>query len=129
MKAIDIFPSKYLKAEHLNGREPTVTISHCEIQTIKNNKTGKDDQKLIIYFEGKELGLVCNRTNYDRIAYLYGDETDDWGGKKVTLFTEMVQTPEGIKPGLRVKNPPGVPLRKQVASENPAEGLDDEIPF
>lgn len=136
MKSVDIFPSKYLKSEHLNGGEPTVTISHFEYDDIKN-KEGKQQKKCIIYFEGKELGLVCNRTNWDRIAYLYGDDNDDWVGKKITLYSELVQTPEGIKPGLRVKAPKGHHPKTQIMSkgqmtrdsENPAQDMNDEIPF
>ena len=34
--------------------------------------------------------MVVNRTNADRIAFLYSPDTDNWLGKPITLFTDMV---------------------------------------
>ena len=126
MKGSDIFPSKYIKADDLQGRDVNVTISNVEMEKLG------DDSKPILYFKGKEKGMVCNRTNFDRIAFMYGDETDDWGGKQVTLTTEFVQFQGKTMKALRIKPPTtqGRPQpRVQTISENPADGMSDEIPF
>jgi hypothetical protein len=39
--------------------------------------------------------MVLNATNYDRLAEKFGDETDDWGGKDLVLFTELTRNPQG----------------------------------
>lgn len=129
MKGSDIFPSKYLKADDLNGRDVLVTIDRAEMEKLG------DDSKLILYFQGKDKGIVCNKTNFGRIAYLYGDETDDWGGKQIVLTSEFVEFQGKTVKGLRVrppKSPTQVMSRGQMTkplSENPAPDPDDDIPF
>jgi hypothetical protein len=122
MKGSDIFPSKYIKSEDLQGRDVPVTISHAEMEKIG------DDPRLILYFKGKEKGMVCNKTNFGRIAYLYGDETDDWGEKQIVLTSEFVEYQGKTVKGLRVKPPPHVRPPPVKQSENPADPIDD-IPF
>jgi hypothetical protein len=99
MELANIFPSKYIKAADLKGKEPTVVIAKCEIEKLG------DDNKLVIYFQHKEKGLVCNRTNADRIAYLYGTNTDAWVGKEITLYTDMVNFQGKVTEAIRVKPP------------------------
>lgn len=123
MKGADIFPSNYIKADDLKGRDIPVTISHAAIEKLGN------DQKLILYFQGKDKGMVCNKTNFGRIAYLYGDETDDWAGKEIVLTSEFVEFQGKTVKGLRIRPPnnqaqaPAKPAPRQ--TENPAE----DIPF
>lgn len=100
MKLNDVFPSKYLKADDLEGREVTVTIRDAKIE-----KMG-DDQKLVIYFAGKDKGMVVNRTNADRIAHYHGPDTDGWLGKQVVLGTELVTFNGKTDDALRVKGLP-----------------------
>jgi hypothetical protein len=40
---------------------------------------------MVVYFQGKQKGLVTNKTNANNIAALYGDDTDDWIGQKIML--------------------------------------------
>ena len=129
MKGSDIFPSKYIKADDLNGRDVLVIINDTTIEKIG------DESKLILYFKNKEKGMVCNKTNYNRIAYLYGDETDDWSGKEIVLTSEFVEFQGKTVKGLRIRAPKSkamistgrVPTKEEV--ENPGDGMDDEIPF
>lgn len=139
MKLAEIFPSKYVKAADLQGREPTVVIAGAEVEKIG------DDHKLVIYFRGKEKGLVCNRTNADSIALLYGDDTDAWIGKEITLTTAIVTFQGKSTEAVRVKRPPaphGRPAAKLDAADRPGytmttlrpaeparDEMDEEIPF
>ena len=127
MKGSDIFPSKYLKADDLQNRDVPVVISNVEMENLG------DDNKLILHFKGKEKGMVCNRTHFDRIAFLYGDETDDWANRPITLTTEFTQFQGKTMKALRVKPPSGalapkIEMRAVHQSENPAD-LNDEEPF
>lgn len=128
MKGSDIFPSKYIKADDLQGRDVPVTIDHADIEKLG------DDAKLVLFFRGKDKGMICNKTNFNRIAYLYGDETDDWGGKEIVLTSEFVEFQGKTVRGLRVrapKKPAQMMSKGQMTkeSENPADVLDDSIPF
>src|SRR6266404_6145292 len=73
------FATKYLKASDLQGRDVTVKMGRVE-----QEKVG-DDHKLILYFQGKEKGMVLNRTNANSIADVYGGETEDWYGHSIIL--------------------------------------------
>jgi len=85
MRTQDAFPSRFIKASDIGDAEVVATISKVEIEDIG------DDRKAVVYFVGKEKGLVCNRTNWDRIALAAGtDETDEWQGLKIMLFTKPV---------------------------------------
>ena len=120
MKGEDIFPSLYLKAADLKSRPALVAISHCAMEKLG------DDQKLVIYFQGKDKGLVCNKTNFGRIAYLYGDETDDWNGAKIILAAELVDFQGKPMMAIRVRAPNGAGPKKPPLqnTENPAAPIE-----
>ena len=80
----DAFPSSFLKADDLGGKQVEVTI---ESVTMEELGQGADkQQKLIIAFRGKDKKLVCNKTNANTIAGLYGDDTDAWVGQKIAIM-------------------------------------------
>lgn len=99
MKVADVFPSNYIKADDLQGRDVLVVISDAKMEKLG------DDQKLILYFQHKDKGMVTNKTNANRIAYLYGDDTDGWIGKEIILTSEFVEFQGRTVKGLRIKPP------------------------
>ena len=99
MKVSKVFSGDYLKAADLDGNEPTVVISEVK------EKEFDDGLKLIISFQGKKKSLVANKTNSNRIKMLYGDETDDWIGREVILYTDIVDFQGEPKPAIRVRPP------------------------
>ena len=121
MRISDQFPSDYLRAVDLDGREITVTMAKVEMETIG------EDTKPVLYFEGKEKGMVLNKTNAGSIVNLYGDDTDEWKGEDITLFSAMVSFQGKTVPAIRVKPP----SRKASAKKRgePAPPVKDEIPF
>jgi hypothetical protein len=72
MRMSSAFPSNYLRAADLQGRNVTVTIDRVAMEDIGG------DHKPVLYFRGKEKGMVLNKTNGNNISAAYGDETDDW---------------------------------------------------
>lgn len=100
MKLDKAFPSNYLKAADLDGKEPTVTI-----KAVKSENIG-EDLKLVVYFDGKDKGLVLNKTNANSIADLTGkDDTDDWPGYRVKLITAKVEYQGKRVPAIRIEEP------------------------
>lgn len=99
MNINDAFPSNYLKAADLQGREPTVTID-----MVKMEKMG-DDDKMVVYFSGKEKGMVQNKTNATTIADAYGPETEGWDGRQIKLVTAWVDFQGRSVQALRVRPP------------------------
>lgn len=129
MNINEVFPSKYLKAADLQGRQVTVKIERADQETIG------DDRKLVIYFQGKEKGFVCNKTNANNIAFIYGPDTDDWKGCEITLFEAMVDFQGKTVAAIRVRAPqrktqrPEAPQRQEPSRQPARDDMDDVIPF
>ena len=131
MKVSEAFPSKYIKAADLKGQNVTVKMDRIECETIG------DDTKVILYFHGKEKGLVLNVTNKNMIVDLYGSETEDWVGQPIILYEAMVQYQSKMVPAVRLKAPPRQPRaqvttgRQQPATKPAAQedDMNDSIPF
>ena len=128
MNINDAFPSKYLKASDLQGRTISVVMSRVEKEDI-----GKGEKKLILYFQGKQKGMVLNKTNANNISHLYGPDTDDWEGREITLFEAMVDFQGKTVPALRVRGPQpkDKPIRQapvQAPKPEP-DDMEQEVPF
>lgn len=103
MKLDQVFPSKYLKASDLQGRDITVRIARIGLEELDDGK------KLVLYFDGAQKGLICNRTNADRIAHYHGNDTDGWLGKEIVLFMGLVNFQGKTTEAIRVKGLPAAP--------------------
>ncbi len=84
MRIDDVFTSKTLKAADLNGKKLKLTISNVEME-----KMG-DDMKPVMYFKGKEKGLVLNKTKAAVLSSAFGGETDNWYGKEIAIYPAKV---------------------------------------
>ncbi len=97
-KLTDLFPSRFVSAADLQGREAIATIDRVEIE-----KFDDDVQKPVVYFEGKTKGLVCNKTNAKSIELIAGDDTDNWPGAAIILFPMMVDFKGQVVEAIRVR--------------------------
>jgi hypothetical protein len=90
-----LFPADYLSAAWLKERDVTFTISGVQRDELKTEK-GSEKCPVIRFAEldakrAKDeddvpFKWVLNKTNANTIASLYGYETDEWIGKRVTLY-------------------------------------------
>jgi hypothetical protein len=132
MKISETFPSKYLKASDLGGREVRVTMAHVEMEKLG------DDMKPIVYFKGKEKGLCLNKTNSYTISDVYGDDTEDWFDQPLILFSVMVDFQGKVGPAIRCRVPTAKdnkpPRKADPISSGPSSAfpgdmeMDDDIP-
>ena len=74
-----------MKADDLNGRSATYTVSGCLAEDVGDNT------KLVLAFSETDRPLVLNTTNATTMAELHGPETDGWEGKKVKLIPSTTQ--------------------------------------
>jgi hypothetical protein len=134
----EMYPSDWLKASDCQDGDMTLTITNITKERIGNGRDAQD--KWALYFEEVEKGMILNKTNTMTIAKLYGDDTDDWIGKKVTLYATEVQFQKEMVDAIRIRSkPPRKPTRPTqptrpashpVAQPTPAPGADeDDIPF
>lgn len=133
MKVSDAYPSEYLKAADLQGRNVPAVISHVEMRDLG------DDTKPVLFFQNKKKGVALNKTNANNIAMAYGDEMDDWVGKEVILYEAYVDFQGKSVAAIRIRAPQpkdrqnGAP--KTVTASTEPRGaathrdMDDEIPF
>ena len=131
MRISDAFPSNYLKASDLQGRAVTVTIDRIAMEEIAGG-----EHKPVIYFQGKDKGVVLNKTNANNISALYGDDTDQWSGKQVELFSAWVDFQGKSVEAIRMRRPPNgarpaaPPPKQEYSERNPPPFNDSaDIPF
>src|SRR5262245_39936600 len=128
MNINDAFPSNYLRAADIGTGQPIVTISHVKVEAIGKSK----DLKPVLYFKGKQKGLVLNKTNSKKIAELCGTpDTDEWVDMQIKLYTTETEFSGETVECVRIKAakkaaeppPPPPPARPE------PETSDDDIPF
>src|SRR5262245_29358694 len=99
MKTSDVFPSKYLRGADIEDREVPATVSHVALEDVTDG-----EKKPVVHFRGATKGVVLNKTNWDRLTAITGsDDSDDWGGAKVVLYTELVSFQGKTGPSIRIK--------------------------
>lgn len=84
MKVGDLYGNRYLTAADLGGREPIVVMRAVAVEKVKQGR--ETEERLVLYFENAERGLMLNKTNALAIASLHGEETDAWLGRRIRLF-------------------------------------------
>lgn len=95
MDARLLFPNDYLGAADLQERDVTLTISRLVQEELRTDKG--NEEKWVLFFKEMEdrhakdkkrrnKRLVLNKTNAASIAKVWGNETNDWTGRPITLF-------------------------------------------
>jgi hypothetical protein len=132
MRKDDVFPSKYLKAADLNGKARVLEIAEAPLETLKN-ASGEQQQKIVLYFVGESKRLPLNLINWDSVAEIGGEDTDDWPGARIEIFPSTTQMGGKTVPCLRVRKPRTGKAAPRVAepppNEDPGDGMADEVPF
>lgn len=108
------FLGTYITAAELVGKEPTLTIERVTLEKVESMKATDDDgagklkDRIIVYFRESKggRGWLLNRTNAECIKELWGRETTEWTGHRITLYTTNVRVGPKMEPGIRVKGSP-----------------------
>lgn len=83
------YPSRFLKGTEVGDSRINLVIKDIKKEQVHNVKTNKKEQTLVVYFEGKERGVALGKQRaHDLVAATGSDDTDNWKGKTVTLYTE-----------------------------------------
>lgn len=128
--------SKFLKQTDV-GAGSLMTIESCEQHNVA--KEGAEPElKWCLSFLEAEKPLVLNSTNIQLCARICGsDNTDDWIGKKVVLYTDPNVSFGGkIVGGIRVRAPKAKVAAPAKAAPPPPQPVDevdvltdDDVPF
>ena len=76
-------PTKYMNASTFSG-EKVFTIAEVQLEKLR------DKDKYVLYFNEDTIGLPLNITNLKALINAYGNDTDNWVGKKVRLKTATI---------------------------------------
>jgi hypothetical protein len=80
-----MYPSEYVAACDLHGKDAKMTIARVEIETVVGID-GKKMDKPAVWFEKAKKRLVLCKTNAKSIAKQHGNDTDLWVGKSIVLY-------------------------------------------
>jgi len=127
MKASAFGNSKFLKKEDF----PTPQVLTIKSATVE--EVAKGDAKLCIWFNEAVKPLTLNNTKRNLLIATYGDDTDQWIGRKVRLSNDPTvmyggQPVGGIKLECS-KSAAAVPAPKPAAPPSAAFADDSDIPF
>lgn len=132
-KTSEMRESKFLKKEDV-GAGSLMTIESCEQYNVAK-EGAPPEQKWCLAFAESDKPLVLNSTNIQLCERIFqSDNTDDWVGKQIVLYTDPNVSYAGkIVGGIRVRAPkvkkvsPAPPV--QMPAPEPIEMDDSEIPF
>lgn len=99
--------SNYLKAADLQGRPVNVTIRAAVVEQIGQGRS--QQEKVVLYFNGKEKGLVLNVTNGNSISKAYGFDTTNWVGCQIEIYPSETDYQGEMVDCLRVRVPAQIP--------------------
>jgi hypothetical protein len=89
MRYETLFPSRFIRSADFAGKDVTLVILKVFSEDIE------DKSKAIMAFEGTKKQLVLCRTNAEACKLMWGPETDDWIGKRLTLYAAVIKDPFG----------------------------------
>jgi hypothetical protein len=120
----DYFPSPWLNAANIGpvGAEMVVHIVREVGEDLKDPKTGDSQTKPTLTLAEFDKSLILNKTNFNQIAMLHGQNSEAWGGKAITLYVTQVDAFGETHDAIRVRDSvPSIPAEPQyVAAELPA---------
>ena len=80
------FPERWLHAEDLQGKPWDLTIKDIYAEETFNIRTNKKETSIIVAFEGGKREYILNLTNKRVLVRLWGKDTADIIGHKITLM-------------------------------------------
>ena len=127
----DMYPSKYLSAADVDEDGTTLTVTTLQCEEMRDGK-----EKWIVFFKEEKKGLVLNKTNTNTIKALYGEDTDDWEGKQITLYATWTDFDGKQVQAIRVRpkapkaaKPAPKPAPKPMTQAEADEDEDEDSPF
>lgn len=112
-----MYDKEFVFAYDLDGKDVTVTIENVKVGELVGT-TGKKARKPVVYFKGSPKGLALCVTNGRTIAAMYGNKTEDWVGKRITMFPTHTQFGGQTVECIRIR--PIVPAAK-IKDQTPVE--------
>lgn len=125
------FDERFIGSWDLEGKgDVTVTIERVEMEAMHRPDSEDAENRPVLFFNGAKKGMVLNKTNAKTIAKLHGPDTDDWVGKKITLYATETsafgEQVECIRVRSRIKTAAAADLNESLADAAPSDGGEGE---
>ena len=119
----DLFPSKHLSAVDLGVIDHAVQIKAI----VPEEEVGvQKDVRPILFFNEFSKGLVLNRTNAKRIAKLYGEELNEWIGRRITIYPSECDFKDTVVACIRVRQD-APKITDTIGHRDAGELTDDQL--
>jgi hypothetical protein len=116
MRKNDALPSKYLNATDVGNGTFKLTVVSIVMEKMENDGA----MKPVMSFQGAQKSMPINATNWDNMAVVYGDESDNWIGKQVEMYTEATRMPNGTPTrGVRIRPVAGADTATAMQAQAP----------
>lgn len=87
MKMNEMFPGKWLKKEDVPV-PTTATISRVSREEVNADNGGKEMKVVMAFAEAHLKPMILNIGNATAVTELYGDDSANWLGKRVEIYTD-----------------------------------------
>ena len=132
-KVSDMIQSKFLRKEDFD-EDRVMTIRGVKLEDMPGDD---GQQKRVLYFREEAKGMALNVTTIRVLEKAFGDDSDQWVGKKVKVYVDPNVSFGGrVVGGLRLMPPkniagraPPPPPPEEKAPVTPEDVFDDDIPF
>ena len=104
-----LYPGTYIKAGEFGGKAVTLTIKDVKREMLSNG-TGGEEGAVTVSFDETEKQWVMNKTCGVCLRAMWGDDSGEWAGHRVTLHP--VKDESGLSESgqcIRVKGSPELP--------------------
>lgn len=123
------FDNDYIGAWDLGAGDHAVVIERVEQGALQVPGTSQKERKPLVHFVGKKKPMVLNTTNAKAIAAMYGNNTDDWAGKPISIYATKTTFAGEEVDCIRVRPTPPKPRPKKpepaAAAPEPEETPDE----
>ena len=122
----EMFPSRFLKVEDLEGRPAVLEITEVVVENLKDFNTGKMKAKTVLSFKGTDKVLVLSaKANWDGVVKATGcKDSKDWVGHRIEVYPATTEVGGETRDCIRVRP---VTKKKQAAAPPPKKYPDDRI--
>ena len=108
MKFGDMFQSNYFRLDDFDSAGRAFTITRVFQDELGENR----ERKNIVAFSECEQKLVLSKGRGMSLVELFGDESDNWVGKRITVYRGKAKSGKGTVDALCIR-----------------EASDDDLPF
>ena len=126
------FPSDYINGDDIGKSTVPVKIASLEMKKVKNPKKQVDQNRIVLYFEGKEKGLIIAKERGSELKILFGDNPQDYIGQEIMLYTKLQNSFGEMKNIVHIRGVDSIPdasTGEQPSDEPESELNIDDIPF